>query len=191
MSESAPYSNPWKTVATKCVYENPWIRVREDQVIRPDGKPGIYGVIEAKVAVGVMAVTADWELYLVGQYRYPTKCYSWEIIEGGAEHGEDPLLAGQRELREEAGILAFQWEMLGPEVQLSNCFTAEVGKIYLAQEFQFVDQDPEGTEVLQIQKVSFRRALEMVDNGEITDSLSVIGILRLYRRLSEAGILTA
>ncbi|NDC38040.1 MAG: NUDIX hydrolase, partial [Proteobacteria bacterium] len=95
--------NPWKTLSSKVMYQNPWISVREDQVIRPDGSPGIYGVVETKVATGVVALTPEHKVILVGQYRYPLQQYSWEIVEGGAEHGEDPFVAIQRELEEEVG----------------------------------------------------------------------------------------
>ena len=82
---------PWTRVETQIKYSNPWITVREDQVICPDGSKGIYGVVEPKIAVGVVALTQDREVYLVGQYRYPTERYSWELIEGGVEIDEDPL----------------------------------------------------------------------------------------------------
>lgn len=175
--------NPWKVTGTRIVYENPWITVREDQVIRPDGGPGIYGVIEAKVATGVVALTPGNEIYLVGQYRYPVNRYSWEIIEGGAEADESPLDAAKRELREEAGLSARSWAPLGGDVHLSNCFSAEVGKLFIARDLEEVPSSPDATEVLQVKKVPFAEALALVHSGEITDSLSIIGILRAEREL--------
>lgn len=175
--------NPWKTVSTRTVYSNPWITVREDQVIRPDGNPGIYGVVETRVATGVIALTPDDEVYLVGQYRYPTKIYSWEIIEGGADPGEAPMEAAKRELREEAGLVASAWEQLGDEVHLSNCFSSERALFYLARGLTETDREPEGTEVLQIRKVPLRECVAMVDRGEIKDAMSVIALLRLDRQL--------
>src|SRR5918911_392385 len=94
--------NPWGKISTRVVYDNPWIKVREDVVIRPDGEQGIYGVVHFKnVAVGVLAVEGE-EVYLVGQYRYTLERYSWEIVEGGCPEGEEPLEAAKRELEEEA-----------------------------------------------------------------------------------------
>ena len=91
--------SPWRTLSSRNVYENPWISVREDSVIRPDGEPGIYGVVHYKnTAVGVLPVEED-HIYLVGQYRYPLERYSWEIPEGGCPKDEEPLRAAQRELR--------------------------------------------------------------------------------------------
>lgn len=178
--------NPWRTLSTKVVYRNPWISVREDQVVRPDGKPGIYGVVETKVATGVVALTEDQHVYLVGQYRYPIQQYSWEIIEGGAEIGEDPFHAIQRELEEEAGLRAASWFELGEEFHLSNCFSSEKGRLYLAQGLSAVPRRPDGTEVLQVKHVSLQEAVDMVDRGEIKDSVSIVGLLRAERYLRGA-----
>src|SRR5690606_11888068 len=131
-SAGARMKNPWKTLDTKVVYENTWIRVREDVVVRPDGKPGIYGVVETRLAPGVAALTPENEVYLVGQYRYPMDSYSWEIIEGGSDDDESALDAAKRELREEAGLEASHWEALGPEIHLSNCHSNERGYLFLA-----------------------------------------------------------
>ncbi|NLF25865.1 MAG: NUDIX hydrolase [Deltaproteobacteria bacterium] len=177
------YSNPWKKLASRIVYSNPWITLREDQVIRPDGQTGIYGVVDTRVATGVLALTPQNELYLVGQYRYPTDEYSWEIVEGGAEHNEDPCEAAKRELREEAGLIASEWRELGGEIHLSNCVTSEVARLYVAWGLTKTDSAPEGTEVLQIKHLPFSECLALVLNGEIKDAMSIIGILRLAQEL--------
>lgn len=175
--------NPWRMSASRLIYENNWIRLREDQVITPAGTSGIYSVVEARDAVGIVALTAVQEVYLVGQYRYPTNMYSWEIPEGGAEIGERPLCAAQRELREETGVTATRWESLGGEVHTSNCFTAERGFLFLAQDLSQGVSAPDDTEQLITRKVPLVQALEMVDRGEITDGLSAIALLRLARKL--------
>lgn len=176
-----PERNPWKTLSSEVKYENPWISVREDQVIRPDGEPGIYGVVDCRIATGVLALTEENELYLVGQYRYPLHCYSWEIIEGGAELDEDPMEACKRELQEEAGLVAAHWEPLGHELHLTNCHSSEKGFLYVARGLMHVGDNPEGTEQLQVKKVPWRQAVDMVMRGEITDAFSIMGIL-LYDR---------
>lgn len=177
--------NPWRTISSQVKYANPWITVREDAVIRPDGEPGIYGVVEARFAVGVIARNAADEIYLVGQYRYPTNRYSWEIIEGGADPGEDPKGAAIRELSEEAGVEARRWTVLGADIQLSNCFSAEIARLYVAEDLVKGVSKPEGTEVLEVRTVSLSDALYLVDSGEITDALSVIALLR-YARMVQA-----
>jgi len=180
--------NPWKRLSTRSIYENPWIKVREDQVISPRGNPGIYGVVETRVATGVVALTDDQRITLIGQYRYPVEEYSWEIPEGGCEPGEEPLVAAQRELQEEAGITALRWEQLGGEVHVSNCFSSERGVLFLAQDLSSGVSEPDPTELLQVQTVTLREALALVDRGEIKDSLSIIAIYRIVRRLDGEGV---
>jgi 8-oxo-dGTP pyrophosphatase MutT (NUDIX family) len=157
--------------------------VREDDVITPSGTPGIYGVVETRIATGVVALTDDNHIYLVGQYRYPVDEYSWEIPEGGSEIDEDPMETAKRELREETGLEAERWEQLGGEVHLSNCFSAERGFIYVARGLREGKAEPDHTEELQVKKIPFADCLAMVDRGEIKDSLTVIGVLRMARVL--------
>lgn len=176
-------ANPWRTVASRAVYDNRWIAIREDQVIRPDGEPGIYGVVHFKnKAVGVLAVDEADRVHLVGQFRYVLDRYSWEIPEGGCDEGEDPRAAAERELAEETGLTAAHWELLGCS-HLSNSITDEVAYYYLATGLTAGTARPEGTEQLQHRVVSFDEALRMVLAGEITDSLSVMAILHYAVRL--------
>lgn len=178
--------NPWKCLGTREIYQNAWIRLREDQVIRPDGEPGIYGVVETRLAVGVLALTEVDDVYLIGQYRYPTERYSWEIIEGGSEGSELALETARRELREEAGLIAADWFNLGHDLQLSNCYSSEMGRLFVARNFEHCSPQADGTEKLEICKVSFNQALEMVESGEIEDMLSIIALLR-YDRVRRDG----
>ncbi|MEW6636034.1 MAG: NUDIX hydrolase [Actinomycetota bacterium] len=169
-------SNPWLTLSSREVYDNPWISVREDAVVRPDGEPGIYGVVHFKnLAVGVLPVE-DGHTYLVGQYRYPLERYSWEIPEGGCPEGEEPLAAARRELREETGFEAGGWRMLGA-AHLSNSVADEYAVWYLATELAPGDLQPEGSEVLEVRRVSLREALAMALDGRITDALSQLAIM--------------
>lgn len=178
--------NPWKRLSGQTVYENPWIEVREDQVIRPDGKPGIYGVVHYRnKAVGVLPVDDDGCVYLVGQYRYTLNRYSWEIPEGGCPEGEDPLEGAKRELREETGLEAAQWRVLGT-AHLSNSVSDEEAILYLATKLIQGEPEPEGTEALQQMLIPFESALNMVRLGEITDAMSVMA-LQSYAILKQRG----
>jgi 8-oxo-dGTP pyrophosphatase MutT (NUDIX family) len=126
-------------------------------------------------------LSADHKVTLVGQFRYATNVYSWEIPEGGTEGGEDPLPCIQRELKEEAGLIAENWMQLGGEVHLSNCHSSEIGFLYLARELTRCECAPDGTEVLETKELPLAECIEMVHCGEIVDSLSIIGLLRAER----------
>jgi 8-oxo-dGTP pyrophosphatase MutT (NUDIX family) len=181
LMDSDEFQNPWKRISTRQVYDNPWVSVREDAVVRPDGQPGIYGVVHFKnIAVGVLAVENE-ELYLVGQYRYMLERYSWEIPEGGCPAGEDPLEAAKRELEEETGLRACRWVRLGG-AYLSNSVTDEFAVWYLAEELEHGEPRPDGTERLLVRRVGLKDALEMTISGEITDALSMLAIMQLHLR---------
>jgi 8-oxo-dGTP pyrophosphatase MutT (NUDIX family) len=171
------------------VYENPWIRVREDQVLHPDGSPGIYGVVHFRnLAVGVVPLTADGRVVMVGQFRYSMNGYAWEIPEGGAPlndaqpgdakaGGEDPAATAARELKEETGYTAGRMDYLGC-LALSNSATDEVAHLFLARDLTPGPTDPEPTEVLTVKTLDFEAACEMALTGELTESLTVAGLLR-------------
>lgn len=183
--------NPWQRTSSRPVYQNPWISLREDQVIQPDGRPGIYGVVEFKNrAIGVVPVTDDGDTFLVGQFRYTLGLYSWEIPEGGGPKDETALAAAQRELLEETGISAERWTYLG-ELHLSNSVTDEVGCVFLAEGLTFGEAEPEGTERLQVRRLPLARAHEMAMTGEISDGLAVIGLARAHHYLANGRKPTA
>ncbi len=171
-------ANPWRRVSSRLVYDNPWIRVQEDQVVRPDGQPGIYGVVHMKHwAVGVVPVTDTGDTLLVGQFRYTLNQYSWEIPEGGGLPSDTPLASAQRELREETGARATVWSYLG-ESHLSNSVTDELACLFLAEGLTFGQPEPDGTEQLEVRRLPLADAVAMALTGEISDALSIVGLLR-------------
>jgi 8-oxo-dGTP pyrophosphatase MutT (NUDIX family) len=182
-----PTVNPWTRRSRAVAYQNPWIIVYHDEVLRPDGRPGIYGVVHFRNrATGVVALDEQDRVLLVGQYRYPLGAYSWELPEGGAPLNEDPLTAAQRELLEETGYTAARWELL-VRAHLSNSVSDEEAFCYLATDLRPGQACPDGTELLQVRWAPFAEALAMTLGGEITDSLSVLGLQRLALLRRESG----
>ena len=176
--------NPWQKLSGKLIYDNPWIRVEEDQVINPSGGRGIYGKVHFKnKAIGIIPLDAHQNTWLVGQYRYPLDEYSWEIPMGGGPIEQDILTSAQRELKEETGLTAKHWTQI-MRIHTSNSVTDEEGFIFLAQELTEGKSAFEETEDLALQKLPFADALEMVMQGKITDSLSIAGILKAARILN-------
>lgn len=170
--------NPWKTLSVKEVYDNAWINVTHREMLNPSGNPGIYGVVHMKnFAIGILPLDEDMNTWLVGQFRYPLNRYSWEIPEGGCPLDLEPLEGAKRELLEETGITAQRWTKI-LDIDLSNSVTDETGVAFVAQNLAFGVSEPEETEQLQIRKVPFVEAIEMVMRGEITDSLSIATLLK-------------
>jgi ADP-ribose pyrophosphatase len=178
--------NPWRRVRRTVAYQNPWITVHHDEVLRPDGQPGIYGVVHYRnIAVGAVAIDEADRVLLVGQYRYTLDVYSWEIPEGGCPSGEDPLVAAQRELAEETGCAAQRWQEIA-RAHLSNSVSDEIAICYLATGIKCGAAHPDPTEHLQVAWVPFEDALRLVARGRITDALSVLGLQRVaLMRLGE------
>lgn len=188
-SEPSPAAiGPWRRRARRIAYENAWITVWHDDVTRPDGSPGIYGVVHfASLAAGIVAIDDDDRVLLVGQHRYTLDAYSWEVPEGGVPAGEDSLEGARRELREETGVVAAGWRELG-RFHLSNSVTDEAGVLYLATGLTGGAAAPEATEDLAVRWVPFEEALAMTLDGRITDAIAIMGIQRVaLERAGRAG----
>lgn len=176
--------NPWKTKSIAQVYDNPWIEVTHRDVITPNNTAGIYGLVHFKnVAVGIVPIDQEGNTYLVGQYRYTIEQYSWELPEGGAPLGENPLDAAKRELKEETGLIADDWEQL-IELHTSNSVTDEYAIGYLARGLTQGQAAPEDSEDLKVKKLPLQEAIEMALSGKITDAFSVAMLLKAAHAVS-------
>ena len=171
--------NTWKTLSSEQVYESAWISVNKHQVINPAGNPAIYSVVNFKnLAIGIIPLSDDGFTWLVGQWRYPLNAYSWEIPEGGGPLGEAPIETAKRELKEETGIVAKQFEEI-LQLHLSNSATDEHAYVFLATDLSFEESEPEESEDLQVKKIHINDAYQMALNGEITDAISVAAIFKV------------
>lgn len=183
MKEKTEEKPSWTTLSGEEKYDNRWIKVTEYQVINPAGGRGIYGKVHFKnKAIGIVPVDAQGNTWLVGQHRYTLNEFHWEIPEGGAPLSELPLEAAQRELREETGLTAKKWQLL-TRIHTSNSVTDEEGFIFLAEELSQGENQLEETEAdLKVRKVHLTEAVAMVKRGEITDSMSMVGLLMAGER---------
>lgn len=179
---------PWLRRSRRTAYENAWVTIYHDDVVRPDGADGVYGVVHlANVAVAVVAIDASDRVALVGQWRYTLDIQSWEIPEGGVPRDESPLDGARRELREETGISATGWREIGV-VHVSNSVTDEVAHLFLATDLTEGAQQLEGTEDVTVRWEHFDEALAMTLDGRITDALSILALQRVaLERLTANG----
>lgn len=180
--------NPWTVQKETRLYDNPWITVTAFDVLNPAGNKGIYGKVHFKnTAVGVIVLDEEKNTWLVGQYRFPQDAYSWEIPEGGVLLGNDPLEGAKRELLEETGLRAANWEQLFT-MHLSNSVSDEFAIVYLATGLTQHEAEPEETEQLVVKKLPFEEVYAMLEKGEITDSMSVAAILKIKLLLAEGKL---
>ncbi|MES2140119.1 MAG: NUDIX hydrolase [Bacteroidota bacterium] len=180
--------NPWTTLTSEKIYDSPWIGLTKHDVLNPNGNPGTYSVVHFKnLAIGILPLDNDYNTWIVGQYRYPINQYSWEIPEGGGNHNVPALDSAKRELLEETGITANKWTKI-QELHLSNSASDEFGILYIAQDLNFGESEPEDDEQLVVRKLHFNELYQMVESGEITDSLTVIAVLKAKLLMLEGTI---
>jgi 8-oxo-dGTP pyrophosphatase MutT (NUDIX family) len=186
-TQPAALPSPWRTTTTREIYVNPWIAVREDGVLRADGSPGIYGVVSFKnMALGAVPLFADGSTVLVGQHRYTLDAWSWEVPEGGGDPTRGVLSEMARELREETGLVASTWTPLGT-LHTSNSVTDERALLFLAEDLEQHDPEPEPSEQLLRWRLPFEEAVDMALDGRITDAMSVAALLRAAALLARRG----
>jgi 8-oxo-dGTP pyrophosphatase MutT (NUDIX family) len=167
---------PWTRHARRVAYDNPWITIWHDDVARPDGSPGIYGVVHfANLAVGAVVLDTLDRVLLVGQHRYTLDAYSWELPEGGVPAGESAIDGARREVREETGVEADGWREI-VRFHLSNSISDEAGVIFAARAIGHGPSSPEPSEELAVRWLDFGEALALVAAGEITDAMTIMGL---------------
>ena len=171
---------PWRRLTTRPVYENRWIRVREDQVELPDGRTTIYGVVHCGPCVGVLPFLDRDTVVLVGQYRYVAGDFYWEMPTGGIKPGENEEAAVQRELAEETGYHAERVQKLCA-YHTSKSVVDETANLYLAEGLRPVERRADPTEFIEVCAFPFDEVVRMVERDEIKDSMTIIAVLHAAR----------
>jgi len=172
---------PWRTVTSREVYANPWIRVREDVAEMPDGRTTLYGVVECKPAVGVLPFLDERTVVLVGQYRYVARAFLWEMPTGGVRPGESEEGAVQRELAEETGYEAARLVKLCSFLS-SKSVVDETAHIYRAEGLRAVAAHAgDDTEFIEVRAFPFEEVVRMVEVSEILDAMTVVAVLHAAR----------
>jgi len=172
---------PWQTASTRAIYENRWIKLREDIAILPNGRTTIYGVVRCAAAVGVLPFVDPDRVLLVGQYRYVARDFFWEMPTGGQHDGETLEQTAQRELSEEAGHEAGRLVKLC-EYHTSKSIVDEVAHLYQAEDLRPASRPRDATEFIETRTFPFDEVLRMVERSEIKDSMTVIAVLHAARR---------
>ncbi|MCA9146758.1 MAG: NUDIX hydrolase [Planctomycetaceae bacterium] len=178
MSSPIQQHGPWQIIESREVYRDPWTRLRRDEVIRPDGNPGTYSVVDLKPGVSVLAIDDDDNAYLTEEFHYGVGRVTIETVSGGIEEGEDACTTAERELQEELGISATRWTDLGSV----DPFTANVvspTRLFLAESLTTGKPQLEGTELIRCVKLPFQRVVAMTMAGEITHAPSAVLILKV------------
>lgn len=168
---------PWTVKERVQKYNNPWIDVVEDKVIRPDGADGIYATVKIKAGVSVLPVDENGFVYLIEIFQYAINRNSIETASGACEVDESPLDTAKRELKEELGIIAEEWVNLG----MTNPMTSVIDSptcLFMAKKLKFVQAQPEGTETIRPIKMKLEEAVKMIMDGKITDNQSSVCILK-------------
>jgi ADP-ribose pyrophosphatase len=179
---------PWRIRSSRAIYQNAWLRLREDLVELPSGRTTIYGVVSTGSCVGVLPFLDPDTVVLVRQYRYVAGRYTWEMPTGGVAPGESIQAAAQRELAEESGYRAGRLEPVCV-YHTSKSVMDETAHLFLASDLTGAEDRPEQdvTESFQVRPHRFQEVLAMVDTGEIVDSMTIIAVLQADRRRADRG----
>lgn len=173
-------NNPFKTILKRVIYKNPWMTLHEHEVIRPDGRSGIQAFIETSGGGSVLPIMEDGSVFLSREYKYPVSKYSIEVFSGGRKAGEEPIEAVKRELKEELGAIAEEWEYIG-FIHPFTSFSKSPNHLFIAKKLNFSHRMLDDGELIDVIRVDLSKALKLVLNGEITHAASCVLILRAAR----------
>ena len=175
-------SNPYTKVSSKLVYENPWMKVREDAVTRPDGNAGIFGTVHIGAGASVLAIDRQKQVHLIREWKYPLNRYTLEVISGGVDGEESLEECARRELAEEAGLTGGLLTDLGWMETITTMVKAPV-RLFLAVDVKKGESNPGSDEFLEVVQMPFLEAIEKAMSAEFEHAATVITILKAARLL--------
>ncbi len=189
MAETKPFGvpkpyGPWQIKSQNDVYNDSYIDVRLDQVIRPDGNDGQHVVVEMKHGVCVLALDDQNNVYLTDEFHYGVGRHSLECVSGGIEPDEDPNETATRELQEEIGIHAAKWQYL-TTIDPFTTIVVSPTRLYFAMDLTPVETNPDGTEQIRVVKMPLTEAIEKVYAGEITHAPTCTLLLMAASRYTD------
>jgi 8-oxo-dGTP pyrophosphatase MutT (NUDIX family) len=173
--------NPWQTISSKVVYQNPWMKVYEDAVRMPGGAEGIYGFVDGKPGVFIIARTDGGDIYLIESFRYPTQQWQWELPTGGIDVGTSPLEAAKNELAEEAGLTAETWTHINTYVPSHSGLMKDVQYVFVAEGLRAHTgkERPEELEAIRaVKAVPYEEIMTMVKEGLLADGQSLAALMQ-------------
>ncbi|MCO5180994.1 MAG: NUDIX hydrolase [Candidatus Promineofilum sp.] len=175
--------NPFKTISSRTAWSCPWYRVRQDAIITPDGRAGVYNVIEKPDAVWIVPITTHGQVAMVHQFRYTVGEWCLEVPAGSVKPGQTIEEAAREELREEVGGTANSLDYIGRFFP-ANGICNEVGHVFLATGVRLGMTHHEAAEVMSVTLKSPREALHMARQGEISDGSTALALLLCADRLA-------
>ncbi len=181
-------SNPWETLSSRRFYESRYVNVDQDEVRHRSGKVHSYTALRFRIyGIAVLPIFNDGSTCLIGQYRYVSGRYTWELPRGSGSKAVDPLETAQRELKEETGAGAGQWlEVL--RLMVSPGITDEMAPCFVAWDLNIGMADPDPQEDLAIRRLPFRDAVTAALDGTISDGPSVATILAVRTRADQSTL---
>lgn len=175
MTNNAPTS-PFRTLGSRIAWECPWFRIRQDDVILPNGSPGVYNTVLHPGAVWIVPLTTEGEIVLIHQFRYAVNDWCWELPAGALLPGRSPLESAQIELQEEIGGVAQEWQGVG-WFYCSNGTTNEKAWVFVARGVEMGETAHEPAEVMTVHRRPVAEAVAMARNGQMTDGPSALALL--------------
>lgn len=174
-------------VSSKKVFSAKYFEVKKQEFVTPDGRKHIHDNVYRKPVSVIFPITQNYDLYLISQFREFFNGRILEVCAGHADEGESPLNAAKRELKEETGIIAGNWDKI-MEVEMSASVIKSPAHIFIARQLKFEDQNLDHDEEISLVKISLDEAIEKVVSGEIKTGSTIIGILMIDKLRREGKL---